>query len=406
MWSSYLYDSITGQLAAQIDLPSFTWSMTVNDASFSTTRTRKPEEDSLSGLNIPWSQIPGNSPETRAAALMCGKRGLALFWKTSLDDPDKPGTPVLAGILGVRRSTSRDVTIPFDSIHAFLQNRYLVHEGRFGAGKDHTSPDSWKMQNLSLRAIACEIIRQCTESKPGGRLPIDLPYLGESGKNNRADWADWNIGNQRCDQLLDGLAALSGGPDMQFRPYLTADGNGIRFRFIAGSDADPNLGQSIIHSLSYHPLGGTLENLEIARMLPVQRVYGTGSGSDKATITALAEDLTLNRTSDPWPLVESSYGDTDAKDLNQLESSTRARLEANKRPLMQMSGEIDVRDVDASGTPLHPLGSFWPGELFDVSVDGYPDLPDGVYRQRLMQMSGDETGKVKLLFDICEDPVY
>ena len=38
-------------------------------------------------------------------------------------------------------------------------------------------------------------------------------------------------------------------------------------------------------------------------------------------------------------------------------------------------------------------------------MDGFPDLPDGVYRLRIMRMSGDETGKVQVLFDICEDPI-
>lgn len=54
--------------------------------------------------------------------------------------------------------------------------------------------------------------------------------------------------------------------------------------------------------------------------------------------------------------------------------------------------------------PLHAPGTFWPGEIFEVSITGFPDLPDGIYRQRLMKMSGDQTGKVTLLFDICEDP--
>ena len=59
---------------------------------------------------------------------------------------------------------------------------------------------------------------------------------------------------------------------------------------------------------------------------------------------------------------------------------------------------------DAMGLPLHPLGSFWPGEMFDIAIDGFPDLPDGVYPMRLMQMSGDETGKVTVKFDPVGDP--
>ncbi len=87
-------------------------------------------------------------------------------------------------------------------------------------------------------------------------------------------------------------------------------------------------------------------------------------------------------------------------------SGATGLLQANGRPLMQVKGEINAYDMDASGMPLHALGSFWPGEMFDISIQGFPDVPDGVYAMRLMQMSGDETGKVELTFDITTDPVY
>ena len=77
---------------------------------------------------------------------------------------------------------------------------------------------------------------------------------------------------------------------------------------------------------------------------------------------------------------------------------------ANRRPLCQLSGEMNANDVDANGLPLHPLGSFWPGETFDVAIDGFPDWPDGVTTMRLMQMSGDQTGKVTLKFDPIAEP--
>lgn len=89
-----------------------------------------------------------------------------------------------------------------------------------------------------------------------------------------------------------------------------------------------------------------------------------------------------------------------------LRGGATAMLQANRYPLMQVKGEINAFDGDASGLPLHALGSFWPGEVFDVSIQGFPDVPDGVYVLRLMQMSGDETGRVEVTFDIMRDPVY
>lgn len=542
-WVFFLYDTTTGLLAQQIDVPAFTWSMSVSDASFSTSKDKGVGEDDLSGLELPWGQIPGVDAAARAATLMPYKRGIVAFWHSQADDPNNPGRPILAGALGVRRSTQQDVSMPFVSILGLLEDRYLVHEGRFGKGPGNSSPDEFRWVNLSYRALACETIRQCTETKPGGTLPIDLPYLGEHGthqlpevsgdeedkpgsgektvkKVNKSDgwvqttvesdkttvvdhtekvtsktvtvkekytvwqkgkrvertrdkqktirtgrtvtevktetkpkgsyqvektvtktvttysydkdgketgstkhtdgptttveqkpievtYRDFNVVNHRCADILRAIANSAGGPDMQFRPYLTEDGQHIRFRFLAGSDGDIFLHQDKRLSLSYAAGEAcTLENLTVDRAQPVQRVYGVGAGTGSGTLTYLAEDLTLVSQTDPWPLVEYTYQDSKAEEIAMLRSGATGLLQANGRPLMQVKGEINAYDMDASGMPLHALGSFWPGEMFDVSTQGFPDLPDGVYAMRLMQMSGDETGKVELTFDITVDPVY
>lgn len=542
-WVFFLYDTMTGLLGQQIDVPAFTWSMSVSDASFSTSKDKGVGEDDLSGLELPWGQIPGVDAAARASALMPYKRGIVAFWHSQADDPNNPGRPILAGALGVRRSTQQDVSMPFVSMLGLLEDRYLVHEGRFGKGPGNSSPDEFRWVNLSYRALACETIRQCTEMKPGGTLPIDLPYLGEHGthqlpevsgdeedkpgsgektvkKVNKSDgwvqttveadkttvvdhtekvtsktvtvkekytvwqkgkrvvrtrdkqktirtgrtvtevktetkpkgsyrvektvtktvttysydgngketgstkrtegptttveakpievtYRDFNVVNHRCADILRAIANSAGGPDMQFRPYLTEDGQHIRFRFLAGSDGDIFLHQDKRLSLSYAAgEAGTLENVNVDRAQPVQRVYGVGAGTGSGTLTFLAEDLTLVSQSDGWPLVEYTYQDSKAEEIAMLRSGATGLLQANGRPLMQVKGEVNAFDMDASGMPLHALGSFWPGEMFDVSIQGFPDLPDGVYSMRLMQMSGDETGKVELTFDITTDPVY
>ena len=542
-WNFFLYDTMSGRLAQQIDVPAFTWSMSVSDASFATSKDKGVGEDDLSGLELPWGQIPGVDAAARASALMPYKRGIVAFWHSQADDPNKPGRPILAGALGVRKSSQLDVSVPFVSMLGLLEDRYLVHEGRFGKGPGNSSPDEFRWVNLSYRALACETIRQCTEMKPGGSLPIDLPYLGEHGthqlpevsgdeedkpgsgektvkKVNKSNgwvqttveadkttvvdhtekvtsktvtvkekytvwqkgkrvvrtrdkqktirtgrtvtevktetkpkgsyrvektvtktvttysydkngketgstkhtegptttveakpievkYRDFNVVNHRCADILRAIANSAGGPDMQFRPYLTEDGQHIRFRFLAGSDGDIFLHQDKRLSLSYAAgETGTLENVSVDRAQPVQRVYGVGAGTGSGTLTFLAEDLTLVSQSDGWPLVEYTYQDSKAEEIAMLRSGATGLLQANGRPLMQVKGEINAFDMDASGMPLHALGSFWPGEMFDVSMQGFPDMPDGVYAMRLMQMSGDETGKVELTFDITVDPVY
>lgn len=540
-WNFFLYDTVTGLLAEQIDVPAFTWSMSVSDASFSTSKDKGFGIDDVSGLELPWGQIPGETAAARASALMPYKRGLVAFWHAQTDDANMPGRPVLGGALGVRKSSQLDVSMPFVSMLAMLEDRYLVHEGRFGKGPGNSSPDEFRWTNMSYRALACEAIRQCTSMKPGGELPIDLPYLGEKGthqlpevsgdeedtassdtktvkkvtkpdgwvstttegdtvtvvdhtekvtsktvtvkekytvwqKGKRVQrtrdvqkqirtgrtvtevktvtkpkgsyriektvtktittykydgngketgstkktegptttveqkpvevrYRDFNVTNHRCADILRAIANSAGGPDMQFRPYLAEDGQHIRYQFLAGSDGDIYLHQDKRLSLAYAAgEASTLENITVDRAQPMMRVYGVGAGTGSGTLTYLAEDLSLVNRRDPWPLVETTFQDSKAEEIGLLRSGATAVLHANREPLMQVKGEINAFD-ESAGVPLHPLGSFWPGEMFDVSIQGFPDVPDGVYSMRLMQMSGDETGKVELTFDIMADPV-
>lgn len=540
-WNFFLYDTVTGLIAEQIDVPAFTWSMSVSDASFSTSKDKGFGIDDVSGLELPWGQIPGETAAARASALMPYKRGLVAFWHAQTDDANMPGRPVLGGALGVRKSSQLDVSMPFVSMLALLEDRYLVHEGRFGKGPGNSSPDEFRWTNMSYRALACEAIRQCTSMKPGGELPIDLPYLGEKGthqlpevsgdeedtassdtktvkkvtkpdgwvstttegdtvtvvdhtekvtsktvtvkekytvwqKGKRVQrtrdvqkqirtgrtvtevktvtkpkgsyriektvtktittykydgngketgstkktegptttveqkpvevrYRDFNVTNHRCADILRAIANSAGGPDMQFRPYLAEDGQHIRYQFLAGSDGDIYLHQDKRLSLAYAAgEASTLENITVDRAQPMMRVYGVGAGTGSGTLTYLAEDLSLVNRRDPWPLVETTFQDSKAEEIGLLRSGATAVLHANREPLMQVKGEINAFD-ESAGVPLHPLGSFWPGEMFDVSIQGFPDVPDGVYAMRLMQMSGDETGKVELTFDIMADPV-
>nr|WP_205832544.1 hypothetical protein [Bifidobacterium sp. DSM 109959] len=393
---------MTGQLVAPVDIPSFGWSVSVSDSTLATTKDKGTGEYEATGLTLPWASVPGATASDKANLLTQDKRAICLMWKTSTDPMDI-GTPILFGSISPRTDGWLDTSFTLNSMLDLLDSRYCVREKAYGAGRNGTSTDEIKYRGMSLRGIASEVGWLCTMGKPGGILPIDWQYRGEKGPHERT-YNAFDIQNLSCKQIFTKLSNVIGGPDMQLRPYL-ADSQHVRLRFEAASDGDVYLGQRQVHRLHCRRYGGDLEDVTVDHVGPVQRVYGSGAGTDKAQLTCLAEDLTLCETDDPWPLREMTYSDTDTDKLDLLESHARAVLNANKTPLMQLKGSIDANDTDATGMPLHPLGSFWPGEIVEVALDGFPGLPDGVYRTRLMQMSGDETSKVSLTFDVMEDPI-
>ena len=401
MWSAYITDTVTGLIVAPVDLPSFAWTLSVSDSAMSTTRDKSMGEGESSGLRVPWNAVPGATPSERSNMVCQDKRSICLFWRTD-DDHESIGTPILMGSITPRTDTAEDTSFSLSSPLQILADRYMVAEEAFGSVPGALAAKGITLSGLSLRGIASEAGWRLTMSKPGGELPIDWTYRGEQGGNTRS-WDPWNVQNNSGSDILNEIC--SAGPDMQFRPYLTGDGRHVRWQFLAGSDDIPTLGQRTVHRLSWHPYGGTIEDLTVDRIGPAMRVYATGAGTDAATVTHLSDDLTTVQTRDPWPLRETTMSDTDADDRDLLATHADAMLDTNRKPLMQLSGVIHADDTGPDGTPMHPLGAIWPGELVEIAIDGYPSLPDGIYQARIMQMTGDETDRVALTFDPIEDPI-
>lgn len=455
-WVAYLGDTMTGQISQQIDVPNFSWSITVSDTTFTTTRDKSVEDDSGHGVTLPWGAVPADDPSERASMLMPIKRCLSLMW---IGDDDVVH-PIIWGAIGPRTDSWEDTSFDIMSAMSILENRFVINENVFGAVNGYTKVqeyddwkqpdnddrgysegahvkhngrvweskvdgnkqepgkgDSWEDQGdvpvpqpatftrnaiyyggMSLRGIASEVGRLCTDYKPAGQLPIDWTYLGEKGKHERT-YDGFDVGNNSCADVLDKITNVLSGPDMQFRPYL-ADNQHVRLRFLAGSDSDIYLGQSVVHSLSCFPGGGSLQDVQVDFGYPTERVYGTGSGTDEAQLCHLSQDLSLCQMRDPWPLLEVHYNDSDGDSAALIKDHTDAELSASSWPAMQLRGTVDFADPDVPAP-----GSIWPGETVDVSLTGFPTIPDGVYEMRLMSMSGDQTTKATLDFKAIANPI-
>lgn len=405
MWAAYTTDLMTGQLEKFIDIPSFSWTVTVNDSSMSTTKKKEVGLDDVTGITLPWEAIPGDTPQEKFESIESGRKGLALFWRTDEDvRSGSLGRPILWGGIGERESDWDSTSFSLESVYSIMANRYCFREGDF---KDGKSRGYLYYNKLSMRGIASEVGYTCTEQKPGGALPVDWQYRGElhqpaEGNVHERTYEAWNVNNLSGKDIFDKLSQVDDGVDMQWRPYLTEDGSHVRMLFVAGSDADKYLGQNTVYQFSCFNGGGTMENIKVSYALPYERVLGTGAGSDSTTTTAIAEDLSLVQlASNPYSLREYAFSDTNVEDANLLKQQANGVLSSLRTPYMQISGDYWLDDA---GAPQ--LGTIWPGEVAQLSLYGYPDLPDGVYQMRIMEMSGDSSSRVHVLFDITPVPYF
>lgn len=386
-WRLYTADTITGELRRPIDVPSCSWSLSVSDAALATTRDKGTGEGEASSITVPWSAVWGSDARTRARELTAGKRSVVLCWEEG-----SATVPLVFGAIGQRTDTALDTSFSLDSVTTLLSQRYVVREGDFRKGAPAISLD-----NLSLRAIAANVGWYATEGKPAGSLPIDWGDFYERGGHERTFWP-WNVSNLSAADVLEKIANVEGGPDITFRPYM-ADAHHVRLRMVAGSDADPYVGQDSVRRLQWFHGAGSVHSLTVAHLGPVERVYATGAGTEDEKDVALAEDLTYCRQRDPWPIVEECVSCADSDDHSLLEGHARGRLRADWWPLCQVTCTVDLAD------PQVPrIGEVWPGDAMTLAVEGFPTVPDGEYPVRLMEMGGDLGTLVTLKFDPMRDP--
>lgn len=149
-WRAYIVDTISGQLLCPIDLPNFSWSVSVADSSLSTTKSKGVGQDEVSGLKVPWTAVPANSPGERSRLLAPDRRSIALCWTSPLDSEDVIGTPILCGLIGQRKDGPLDTDFSLTSIYGLLGDRYLVREGVYGTANGSTSTDVINFNNCLL----------------------------------------------------------------------------------------------------------------------------------------------------------------------------------------------------------------------------------------------------------------
>lgn len=391
MWSCQLFDTRTGLLAEPIDIPNVSWSVSVSDCSLSTTKDKGTGEGELNSLTLPWEAVPGEDSAAKCRAIASYKRGLVLSWD---------GVAVVAGLIGERKDGWLDTSFDIISPMSLLESRYVIQENTFGAATGGTTISSLRWTNLSYRAIACRIVQAATSAKPGGALPLYLPYTNESGSRTR-EYYGYNVQNNDAAKLLKELTNVNNGPDIQFRPEFTSD-QYMRWTLYAGSDSEPKfLGNTPTVALTAFPGGGTAENVYVAHDGATHRVYQTGAGQDQATLGYLAQNLAMVNRLDPYPLVETVKSDSDLDNLNLVKSHANASLNNLDYPICQVTCEVNIAD------PLNPVkpGLVWAGEPVDLAIEGHPALPDGMYNMRLMEMAGDLGTQVTLIFDVMADPL-
>lgn len=173
-----------------------------------------------------------------------------------------------------------------------------------------------------------------------------------------------------------------------FKPRLL-DGSRIIFDMWTGTERDPRIYQRFpLLWNTTEGLNTSVTDFSLTQTAAYQasRVYATGAGSDEAKLMSVqTNDL---RRQEGFPFLEKVVN-SETEVQATLDNIANSQLFANEDQLQEIT-----MVVRADGSI--PMGHFWPGDMVQLVISGMMNIPDGIYKSRLLNMSGTHSSNIRL----------
>lgn len=361
-WRVYLIRTVSGEVGSRLDAVSGSWSIELNGIESGSVVVRK---DQLARIGREWWR-----PYT----------GGVLFVYTDASGVDRP---IVGGpITGWSSETREELTLDWAGIREIFKNRILTR--------------TMELSGLSLGTIAWRVVQEGMEDKPAGGLPI-VHGQPEETTEDRADhqrtYEDWNLSNNGIDKRLTELSEVINGPDIMFRPeWVDDDHMLVRWSMVHGTEGNPRIDQdSHLEFDTTVPLSSFSDmSLQSEAGHIVNRVWATGDGEGEDIARTSVQDLSSLQH---WfPFMEKVITDSDQSNVDKLRAKASGELDASKEMLDQLT--LSTRANDKKNV----FGTFFVGDVAEVSLSGWFAISDGRYPMRIIALSGDLSESVSIDF--------
>jgi hypothetical protein len=369
MWTANLFQVTSGRIGPRLEYTDLSWEIDLNDTEtikVTMLKSALPKVESALWLEPLWA-------------------GIVLFWD---------GKPIVAGpILSRTNETEKSITFDAKGIRAMLARRLIIQELSDWSGLNKTT---LSFEGLSLGTIAKEVVKWA-QKKPGGSLPIAFPLEDELWPNDDADhtrnYRGFNLQNINGDQILTKLSEVTNGPDIMFKPRLLRQ-NQLVFDMWHGTERDPRIFQSEMKVWDTTAERNDISGITIINtgVYMTQRVFSLGAGQDEGQMITVSSNLAAIDAG--YPLVETVVQTSDSENADVVRAHGDSSLNANLGPLKEI--QMNVR-----GDGINQFGSFWPGDVCEVVIKDWVALPDGKYRMRILNMTGDNSVNTRLSLQLA-----
>lgn len=241
----------------------------------------------------------------------------------------------------------------------------------------------------SLRGIAREIVA-ANLAQTGYGLPVDVPAT-ETGTSTRT-YLGYDLANVW--DRLEELSKVENGPELDFRPYLTSNGNAIRWEMLIGA---PKLGNQT--STAVWDYGGALGQIDVdtnGSASPCMKAWAKGSGTERTLIVGYAANSALVAQGyPPVDFVDNDHTSVIVKAT--LTSYAVADLAKLSAPIESWKCTVRVDGTTSAGVSVSPkLGAWSLGDAPLFGLSKHPWIRDGQYRRRILGYGSDTESTVSL----------
>lgn len=279
----------------------------------------------------------------------------------------KPGQPLGLTARGLRSLFARRTVLP----PAAATTPLVRADGTAEPALDTV------LGGLDLGSIGRALVAQAC-AWPGFGLPLDLEPSRAGSESRRYIGAELTT----VEAALTDLSAAEAGPDFEFRLEWAGD-SAVRWRMLSGSAERPELASPDVFTWDLAAADTSGDDLAVsvnpARLGSLSWVTGRGAGS--SLLAARAFDPTLVDAGTPLlELVGSARASGADQTTVDRAAAEALRLGARPAEFWSFAAALD-------GSPR--LNEYRPGDHCVLQVSSDPYIPEGSYRRRILELSGD-----------------
>jgi hypothetical protein len=316
-----------------------------------------------------------------------------------------------AGPIWTHRYNSDDKTLQLNAkgLWSYWDHRYLLPLAAADIDvRDFTIPDpsaagktmpnpalATYLNGMELGTIAKRWVQQAREWT-GGDVPVvfEDDRLAPSDEDHERNIEGASF--KKVGEVLRQLTEVEGGPDIRFRPRMTADKLGIEWVLETGTETKPMLAGSTVHEWSLG-LNSQVSGLNVS--VDASALAGTAW----ATGGRSGDEVLVARSVDPY-LVERGFPLLESLDSSHSSVSKQATLDGYAAEGTTLGrGPVEEWSFNVEADTNPKLSSYWEGDWCDISIPAYnPERGDGdpylfekyTSRRRITGFSGNVKGDI------------